>query len=203
MYADTKKSEQASKSAEKQEKAHEGHGKYLGDGRFVLLCDEPNCPLASDMNFGKEQCVFHFAATHRQKEHVTHWVTKHYSLIQIAKFYERFGVLDGERVVVLETFNRECERYGYDPLPSEDNPYFIRPIDYVQALCRQYALSKTQKKEQKAETATDDFEDMYLTPEQRFEKIGKRLGTHISEVLKVLVHRARCVSDGASEECPW
>ena len=70
MYADTKKSEQASKSAEKQEKAHEGHGKYLGDGRFVLLCDEPNCPLASDMNFGKEQCVFHFAATHRQKEHV-------------------------------------------------------------------------------------------------------------------------------------
>lgn len=172
--------------------------KTLGEGRWVVLCDEPDCPLASDMNFGKEQCVFHFAAEFDQKKHVTWWVTKHYRLIQIAKFYDRFGILDGEREVVLEAFNRACVRFGFDPLPPEDHPYFIRPIDYVQALCQQSAQQATAKK--KEGPSYDD--PMYdgLTPH---EKGRKRRMQHIGEVLNRLVNRARSVEADEEQVRPW
>ena len=182
--------------------------KTLGEGRWVILCDEPDCPLASDMNFGKEQCVFHFAADFEVKKFVTEWIKKHYRLIEIAKFYDRFGILDGESEVVLAAFNQACVRFGFDPVPPEGHPYFIRPIDYVQALCQQAAqsekarLKKEKAKRDRAFSGMDD-DEAYITQLPEWEQARERRKKSVKGMIARLVNHCRSVEADADRARPW
>ena len=180
--------------------------KTLGEGRWVVLCDEPDCPLASDMNFGKEQCVFHFAADFEVKGFVTKWIQKHYRLIELAKFYDRFGVLDGEREVVLDAFNQACERFNFAPVPPEGHPYFIRPIDYVQALCQQAALKeKSRKAEERAkkDQVFAPMDDPYFESLPEWEKARERRKKNAKQMIQKLVNRCRSVEADSAQDRPF
>lgn len=117
----------------------------VGRGRYIILCDEENCPLASDMNLGREYCVFHYSAKGAERRFVTKWLRDCYALVQLAKLYDRYGVLDDARHDVLAAFNRVSVSLGYDQLPPEGHPYFIRPINYCLAVCKQYAEAKAKE----------------------------------------------------------
>lgn len=121
----------------------------VGRGRYIILCDEENCPLASDINLGREYCVFHFSAKGAERRFVTKWLRDCYALVQLAKLYDRYGVLDDARHDVLAAFNRVSVSLGYDELPPEEHPYFIRPINYCLAACKLFAEAKVKEEEEK------------------------------------------------------
>lgn len=147
MYTDKKRSEseQSSKGAPVQPNVPEGRVKDLGNGRYVLLCDESDCPCSSDMNMGREICVFHYSVNGSEREYVTKWLNAHRSMVVLAKLYDRYGVLDDERTEILLAFNRESVSKGWDELPPEGHPYFMRPIVYCLHVCRKWAEEQAKK----------------------------------------------------------